>query len=251
MSDTYMAETQPEQPQRQALYDGATAINRQTGQRIIYRVSPGGRGRWVALSFETADPQSRERVENVQNMANIGQRTLPQAQRFIERNMTVPTGGVQNSPTMNPSLRATLASVRPNMFNDADQLRALSSQMIGSNWQPGTTGMFNTATEMEMARQRFPAPSNLGRANMDVFYNMTEDIAVQRASAEAMRQWLSEHPNLEGFDQDFARREPEIRRDARNEAIRWSQERYGQRPQSQQERAQRIRIDANGNPITR
>lgn len=205
-------------PSPTGLYDGATATNPRTGQRIVYRMSPTGRGRWVALSYETADPQSRERVENVQNMANIGARTRPQAQRFVERNFTTPTGGFQNDPEMPAWIRSIAGALAPETYTQADELRALSSQMVGSNWQPGTTGMFNTATEMEQARQRFPAPTNRGPANMDVYLNMSEDIAVQRAAAEAMRQWLGQRPNLDGFDQAWAQQEPEIRRRARAEA---------------------------------
>lgn len=208
------------QPQRGALYDGATATNPQTGERIVYRISTGGRGRWVGLSYETADPQSRERVENVQNMSNVGNRTLPLATRFVQRNLTAETGGIQNSPEVPNWVRAIMGVVRPNMINDADELRALSNQMVGANWQPGTTGMYNTASEMEMARQRYPAPTNRGPANMDVYLNMAEDVAVQREAAQAMREWLSRNTNLSGFDQDFAQREAEIRRRARSDALR-------------------------------
>lgn len=209
---------QPQQRQGRALDDGATATNPQTGERIVYRISNGGRGRWVRLSYETADPQSRERAENVQNIANVGNRTLPLATRFVERNLTTETGGIQNAPEVPNWVRSIMGAVRPQMINEADELRALSNQMVGANWQPGTTGMYNTASEMEMARQRYPAPTNRGPANMDVYLNMAEDVAVQREAAQAMRDWLSRNTNLNGFDQDFARREPEIRRAARNEA---------------------------------
>lgn len=213
-----LQQQQPQQPQGGSNYDGRIAVNPQTGERVIYRISPGGRGRFVALNSETADPQSRERVANLQNMVTIGQRTMPLAQRFVQRNFETQTGGIQNSPTMNPSLRSALATVRPNMFNDADELRGLSSQMVGSNWQPGTTGMFNTATEQEMIRQRFPSPTNLGRANMDVYLNMAEDVAAQQAALTSMRQWLTRHANLDGWEQEFTRQEPGIRQRARHDA---------------------------------
>lgn len=207
------------QPQRGALYDGATATNPQTGERIVYRISTGGRGRWVGLSYETADPQSRERVESVQNMSNVGNRTLPLATRFVQRNLNTETGGIQNAPEVPNWVRSIMGVVRPSMINEADELRAISNQMVGANWQPGTTGMYNTATEMEQARQRYPAPTNRGPANVDVYLNMAEDVAVQREAAQAMREWLSRNTNLQGFDQDFAQREPQIRSRARNQAL--------------------------------
>lgn len=228
-------QAQGAQQQQGSNYDGRIAVNPQTGERVVYRISQGGRGRFVALNSETADPQSRERVANLQNMVTIGQRTMPLAQRFMQRNFDAPTGGIQNSPTMNPALRATLAAVRPNMFNAADELRGLSSQMVGSNWQPGTTGMFNTATEQEMIRQRFPAPTNLGRANMDVYLNMAEDVAAQQAALSSMRQWLTRHTNLDGWEEDFSRQEQSVRQRARAQANREMSDYQRNRPDAQRQ----------------
>jgi hypothetical protein len=199
-------------------YDGRMAVLAD-GRRAVWRGN-ARTGRLVALSYETADPQSRERVEGVQSMANVGNRTLPLATRFVQRNLTAQTGGVQNDPEVPSWVRSTMGFFRPNMINDADQMRAISNQMVGANWQPGTTGMYNTATEQEMARQRYPAPTNRGPANVDVYLNMAEDIAVQRETAQAMRDWLSRNTNLDGFDQDFSRREAQVRARARNEALR-------------------------------
>jgi hypothetical protein len=198
-------------------WDGRTATNPQTGERIIWR---GNRrtGRFVAMNYETADPQSRERVEAIQNRADIGGRTLGQARQFVQRNFEAPTGGVQNALEGIP--RALGAAVRPNMFSQADQLSALSNQMIGSNWQPGTSTMMNTATEQEMIRRRYPSPSAQGPANMETYLNMAEEVAVQRAAANSMREWLSERPNLQGWEESFAQTEQRLRQQARAAAQR-------------------------------
>lgn len=250
MYDDHQGQAPPEAPQQQsqALYDGATATNRATGQRIIYRISTGGRGRWVALNAETADPQARERVENMQSMVNVGQRTLPQAQRFLQRNFRVPTGGIQNDPEMPAWIRSTIGALGGgDAITNADQMRALSSQMVGSNWQPGTTGMFNTSTEMEQARQRFPAPTNRGAANADVYTNMYEDMMVQREALADMRRWLGDHPNLNEWDAQWSRREGEVRQRARDDAGRWLR----QEQTNSRSGRPNIMIDENGNRITR
>lgn len=238
-------------------WDGRIAVNPQTGERLVYRMNSSGRGRFVALNSETADPQARERVEAIQGRADIGSRTLSQAQRFVERNFQTPTGGLQN--TLEGTPRAIGAFFRPNMFSQADELAALSNQMIGSNWQPGTSTMMNTATEMEQIRRRYPSPSAQGPANMETYLNMAEEVAVQRAAVDSMREWLRTRTNLDGWDAEFARSEQDIRRRARQQAqqqmsatqrrIRGGggdeRVRQGLRPQP----TQTIRIDANGRVI--
>lgn len=250
-NDVYDAVQAAQQPQQQSggtSYDGRVAINPATGERVVWRISPGGRGRFVALSADTADAPSRERVTNLQTQVNVGRNTLPQAQRFMERNFATPTGGLQNS--LQGDVRSFAASIRPNMFADADQLNALSSQMVGSNWQPGTTGMMNTSTEMEQVRRRYPSPNNQGRANADVYGNLYEDMVAQREALADMRRWLSQHTNLNEWDAQWSQREPEIRQRARREATQWLQ---------QQQRTSRgggssgreIHVDENGNRIVR
>lgn len=227
-------------------WDGRIAVNPQTGERVIYRIAPNGRGRFVALNSETADPQARERVEALQNRADIGSRTLGQAQRFVRQNFSTPTGGLQN--TLEGWPRSVAAAMRPNMFSQADQLAALSNQMIGSNWQPGTSTMMNTATEQEMIRRRYPSPSAQGPANMETYLNMAEEVAVQRAAVESMREWLRRRPNLDGWDTEFARGEGEIRRRARAAA---QQEMRRFDPRANQRAGAEISIDENGNRIVR
>lgn len=198
-------------------WDGRIARNPRTGERLVYRMNPSGRGRFVALNAETADPQARERVEALQNRASIGQRTLTQAQRFVEQNFRTPTGGLQN--TLEGPLRALAAAVAPDTFSSADELAALSNQMIGSNWQPGTSTMMNTATEQEMIRRRYPSPSAQGPANMQTYLNMAEEVAVQQEALANMRQWLTQHPNLNNWEAQWAPREAAVRARARAAAL--------------------------------
>lgn len=249
LADALAGAQQPPQ-QQNGLWDGRTATNPRTGERIIYRISPGGRGRWVALNSETADPQARERVQALQNRADIGQRTLGQANSFVRRNFTTPTGGLQN--TLEGAPRAIGAFFAPRTFSQADELQALSNQMIGSNWQPGTSTMMNTATEQEMIRRRYPSHLAQGPANMTTYLNMAEEVAVQRAAVESMREWLRQRPNLDGWEQDFAQREREIRQQAREQA-RQEMEQHEQRMRAggRGRPPADIRIDANGNRIVR
>lgn len=237
--DPDLMQAPPQQAAPQALYDGATATNRQTGQRIVYRISPGGRGRWVALSYETADPQARERVDTLTGRVQAGERTLDLGRRFMQGNFRHRTGGIQNDPNLPEFLRP----------QGAQELSALSNQMVGANWVPGTSGMMNTATEQNMMRQRYPSPTNKGDVNDDVFMSMAEELAVQREAVADMQRWLARRPNLTGWEQDFARREPQIRQTARTGALR---ELQGMQSAARGGGSGReIHVDANGNRIVR
>ena len=74
-------------------YDGRVAVNSRTGERLVYRISPGGRGRFVALSADTAAPAARDRVGELTTRSQIGHRTLGLARKFIDLNATAATGG--------------------------------------------------------------------------------------------------------------------------------------------------------------
>jgi hypothetical protein len=226
LEDALANQQQPQPQQNGTNWDGRVAVNRQTGERLVYRMNATGRGRFVALNSENADPQSRERVEGLQNVTGVGERTLGQARNFVRQNFSAATGGLQN--TLTGDIRSLAAAVRPNMFSRADQLSGLSSQMVGSNWMPGTTGMMNTTSEMEQIRARYPSPTAQGPANMQTYLTMAEDVAVQRAALNSMREWLQRRPNLEGWEEDFTRREPQIRQRARASAETEMRESQGQ-----------------------
>lgn len=216
--DARAPQAQPQGGDNDMSWDGRTATNPRTGERIVWR---GNRrtGSFRALNYENADPQSRERVEAVDNLYSIGSRVLPQARQFMQQNFEAPTGGIQN--TLPPGIRRSLgAAARPDMFSDADALAALSNQMVGSNWQPGMTGMMNSPTEMAQVRSRFPSPENQGPANMQTYLNMSEEVAVQGAAVRSMRQWLQRRPNLEGWEQSFAAEQRQVRARARAAAQR-------------------------------
>lgn len=219
-------------------FDGRIAVNPQTGQRVIYRISPGGRGRFVALNYENADPQARERVDQLTQRVGIGERTLDLGRQFMRGNFQHRTGGIQNDQNLPEWLRP----------RGAQQLAALSNQMVGSNWQPGTSGMMNTATEQNMMRLRYPSPTNRGDVNDDVYLSMAEELAVQREAVADMQRWLSQRSNLTGWDEQFGQRESQIRQQARATALRELQQMQGE-VRGRGAPAADIRIDAGGNVI--
>jgi hypothetical protein len=199
------------------LYDGATATNPQTGERVVYRISQGGKGRWQALSADTAVPEARERFTNLNNMAQMGMRTLRSSQRFIDINANADTGGIQNDPNIPEFMRP------PN----AQRLQSLSRQMVGANWQPGTSGMMNTATEQNMAAGRYPSPTNKEEVNRDLYFRQAEDAVTQQHAVADMRNWLSQHPTLDGWDEHWSAIEPRLRAQVRRDSQRYYSQRHG------------------------
>jgi hypothetical protein len=210
------------------LYDGATATNPQTGERVVYRISQGGKGRWQALSADTAVPEARERFTGLGNMSRIGERTLNHARDFVDLNGQAATGGLQDDPNLPEFIRGAMA---PN----AQRFRALSSQMVQDNWQPGTSGMLNTGVEQANASRRYPAPTNVGNVNRDVYLQMAEDVGVQQHAVQDMRTWLSQHPTLDGWDEHWGHIEPRLRGQIRQQATSaFNQRRSGGQPPAPQ-----------------
>lgn len=228
--------------QRTTGWDGMTATNHQTGERLVYRINPSGHGRWVALNSAAAPQADRQRLTELTTRSQIGQRTLGLAREFEDLNATAATGGMQNDPGLPEWMRP----------QNAQRFQALSNQMVGANWQPGTSGMMNTATEQNMMRGRYPSPTNRGPVNRDVFLQMSEDVGVQQAAVNDMRQWLTQHTTLDGWDEHWgqieSRLRPQIRRQAEQQFN--ARVRQLQTPQSQSQGAGAdIRIDRNGNLI--
>lgn len=232
-------------------WDGRIAVNPQTGERLVYRTNPQGRGRFVALSTETADPQARDRYQEIVNRRNTGQRTLRLAERFLDTNADQNTGGPLDWAQREMGVRLP--------FSDKDtvprlqRLQSISNQMIGANWQPGTSTMMNTATEQEMIRQRYPTPNLRGPVNQEIYFDMVEDLAEQDAAVRDMERWLSRNPNLNGWDEHWATQAPRIRAQARREAINRFRER-GLRPGPAGDVPQRpagVPESARWNPQTR
>lgn len=234
---------QAQQPQDDGTnWDGRVAVNPRTGERLVYRMNAQGRGRFVALNADSAAPDARERVGELTTRAQTGRRTLGLARQFIDLNAEAATGGIQNDPNI-PEF------IRP---GNAQRFQALSNQMVGSNWVPGTSGMMNTATEQNMMRLRYPSPTNRGPVNRDVYLQMAEDVGVQEAAVADMRRWLQRNPTLDGWDEHWSQIEARLRPQIRQRAARdfnanlapRSQRRSGGEAQNNN-----IRIDANGNII--
>lgn len=231
-------------------WDGRIAVNPRTGERLVYRVNPQGHGRFIALNAAAADPQSRQRLGDLTTRVSQGQRVLDIGRRFMDLNATAQTGGVQDDPNLPEFVRGAIA---PN----AQRFRSMSQQMIGANWQPGTSGMMNTAVEMAMQANRYPSATNNGAANRDAYLGMAEDLGVQQAAVQDMRQWLTQHATLDGWDDQWAQKEQTLRPQIRERAAQDFNSRIGQAqggprgswgaPQGQP--AADIRIDAQGRVV--
>lgn len=208
--EAMLAQQAPAQEQSGTNWDGRVAVNPRTGERVVYRMNAQGRGRFVALNSDTAAPAARERVGELTTRSQTGRRTLGLAREFVDLNAEARTGGVQNDPNL-PEF------IRP---DNAQRFQALSNQMVGSNWQPGTSGMMNTAIEQNMMRLRYPSPTNKGRVNRDVYLQMAEDVGVQEAAVSDMRNWLRQNPTLDGWDEHWAQIEARLRPQIRARAVR-------------------------------
>lgn len=210
-----------EQPRGGSPYDGMIAENAQ-GHRVVWRSSPSGRGgRWVALNAASADARSRERYADLQNRRDVGRRTLSLAEDFIDINRDQRTGGAADRLQLVTGIQAADFAVPwsdPETLPRLQRMRQISRRIVGANWVPGTSGQMNTAAEQENIAQRYMTPGTRGPANLDMYYDMYEDVAEQEAAVRHMEEWLRRHPTLDGWDDAWRQIAPQIRQQARQEA---------------------------------
>ena len=124
--------------------------------------------------------------------------TPPAAGRSITRQ---PTGGWVESI---PWLR-TLG--RP----DSQAMQGLTSQMLRANIQPGTSGTLNSEREMDLALAQYPSLQTSGPVNRTRVLRLQIERDLQAARLSAAEQWASQRGNLDGFEQHWAARGPQIR----------------------------------------
>lgn len=196
---------QAPQPRGQAQgspYDGMTATNPRTGQRVVYRTQ-GGRGRWVQISPENAPEEARAALENERsNLARLRQ-TGRLADDFLEHNQERGTGGWFDQPGMEWAPQ----------FNTPhrDAMRGLTDQMVRGNIRPGMAQTMNSDAEALMARGEYPNLQTHSYTNMEraVRIRVARDMQVELVAE--MEGWLRQNPSLAGFEQYWRTREPVLR----------------------------------------
>lgn len=193
-------QAQPQARPQGSPYDGMTATNPQTRQRVVYRTGAGGRGQWVEISPENAPAEAREALENERQTLARLRETGRLADVFLEHNQQRGTGGLADQdwfPDWNQPHRQAMEGV--------------SAEMVRSNIRPGTAGTMNSNAEQILVQRQYPNVGTHSNVNVErvVRIRVARDMQVELVGA--MEDWLRRNPSLAGFEQEWRRREPVIR----------------------------------------
>jgi hypothetical protein len=203
----------PSQGNDESRWDGMTATNPQTGERIIYRISPGGRGRWVAMNSGNAPAQDREALQGDRARLTVLNRLAPLASEFNRVNRQEPTGswwqGDSGRGFLNflPGQRGA----RQNL----DRMAGIESEFVRANIVPGTSGTANSVFEQELLREMTPNRAAVGPANSERMLGLHVERDLQAARVTEQERWLTRNPTLSGFAEHWQRREPQLRAELR------------------------------------
>jgi len=190
-------------------WDGQTATNPRTGERIIYRISPGGRGRWVAMNSGNASQQDRETLQGEQGRLAVLNRLAPLSAEFNRLNRDEPTGSWFQGDTgrgllnLNPFESRSRARL--------DRMAGLESEFVRANIAPGTSGTANSVFEQELLREMTPNRAAVGPANSERMIGLHVERDLQAARVSEQERWLQSNPTLSGFAQHWQTREPQVR----------------------------------------
>ena len=187
---------------RQSGYHNRTGTTRD-GARVVWQEPASGRGgRFVRISPATADPASRETLENEQALLSRLRDTSRLAESFIEHNRESGTGGAGQSPWF-PAWRAP----------HRQAIQGLSAEMVRSNIRPGMATTMNSDAEQMMAMRTYPSQEAGGDVNAERAVRVLVNRDVQVELINRMEQWLTRNPSLTGFQEEWRRVEPELRRE--------------------------------------
>lgn len=190
-----------------------TAVNPKTGERIALVG-----GQWAPATGNVARgstndqeqlTKEREKYNKASNLASL-------ANQFVQRNYDTGTGGIGTQILNDDGWIGNLARdvsrmVNPKAVNDISEMRAIQQRTLQSMIQPGTSGVYNTATEQQMALSAFPSVKNFGPVNGQIARQLNLDLELQRQRFMLMDRWLKTRGTLAGFEEFWAPRADKIR----------------------------------------
>ena len=218
------------------IFEGATATNRQTGERIIFRG-----GQWQPLTQQPYAPEVKTAIDHTQSNYQSAAGLVPKALEFQRVNQKTGTGGLA------PAFAWANA--------DLQNMDGLTAQMVRSQIQPGTSGAANSDKEQQLLKSTFPGINNFAEVNDQRVRDIKINRDVQLERLQALQDWARRGGrNISEFEAMWAPREQSRRADLQDyytNSARWPKP---GKPQLQpaaaaQGPAERVKIDLFGNVV--
>lgn len=213
-----------QQPERggQSSWHGRIARDAQ-GRRIMWQEPPNGRGgRFVQMGEATATSQAREQLQGMRDRSTVLGRLAPLSQQYIERGNNATTGGwfadsyaaMTNPETQHHLFRGwnfPTGALPQEYRANLQGMRGLENEAVRANIAPGTSGAANSVFEQQVIRDMFPNIQALGSENSQRAARVHVNRDIERARIAAAEQWLTQNPDLGGFEAAWAQEETRLR----------------------------------------
>lgn len=188
-------------------YDGQTATNPQTGERIVYR-----KGRWTPAGAGAApslSPTDQKYLTDLREKAAKTLNTATQAGRFVDLNKETGTGGLLGQPIIPlprfmgtaPLMGDVAAAVGGNP--KWAELKSITSAVAPGLRPPGSGS--SSDTDVKFYREGFPNVQNTGPANQHIQRRIQAESNQDAARAAFMDRYAQTHGSLLGGESAFQR----------------------------------------------
>lgn len=189
-------------------YEGQTATNHSTGERVVYRGGkwfPMGGGAAGAPPVSAGSTQDRDALQALRDDAANSLSTSEAANRFVELNEKSPTGGLVGRPIMPFTKGPLWGDAGAALTGDAGwpQMKSINSALAPAQRQPGSGS--STDTDVKIYRESLPNIDMPGPANRAIAQRLQDKSDAAAARSAFMDEWFRRNGSLVGAEQQFAR----------------------------------------------
>lgn len=197
---------------KQTFYEGQTASNPSTGERLVYRGGKwfpmGAASSGAAAPVPAGSTQDRDALQALRDDAANTLSTAQAANEFVRYNEKSPTGGLVGRPII-PLTKAIPGAplwgdvgAALSGDNGWSQMKAISSALAPAQRQPGSGSSSNIDVAMfKEALPNIDAPGPANRLNAERLQTKS-DMAAARSAF--MDEWFRRNGSLVGAEQQFA-----------------------------------------------
>ncbi len=188
---------------KSTFYEGQTATNHETGERLVYRG-----GKWFPLTgggssapVSSGTEQDRKALQDLRDDAASGLSTAQAAERFINLNRETGTGGLRALPIA-PIGRTTWGDVIKSGDPNWSEMKSISAS-VAPGMRPSGSGS-TSDKDMAIYMSAFPNVEALGPANEKIAKRLQDESDQKAARSAFMDEWFARRGNLLGAEQQFA-----------------------------------------------
>lgn len=184
----------------QTFYEGQTATNHSTGERLIRRG-----GKWVPLTngsmaapVSLGTPRDQEALQTLRDTSAKSLDTAQQVEKFVGLNRKQGTGGIYS---LNLPFVGNFGDMAAPFNNELSQMRAITARLTPAQHVPGSGN--SSDLDAKTFKQSLPAIENPGQVNANIAKDLQERSDRDAARTAFADTWFAKRGNLLGMEQAF------------------------------------------------